>query len=422
MAKSTKKNMANRSKAVKKKGHPEMENQTQAHNNSAGDFVSVKSNKRHTKQMALHEKRERESIVLWRKPFVTLDYFVRELGMNAYSAYRSVLSHKLTVFLSVVCAMLFYGLAHVDGPHRILMEYSQRKMWLCLYWVGLGVLSSIGLGTGLHTFVLYLGPHIAQVTLAAYECGNLNFPEPPYPDEILCPTVDDPRWVTSLLNIMRKVQLEAVMWGAGTALGELPPYFMARAARLSGKEDEEDEELEELKRIKKTKKGALTLSDRAKLAVQQLVEKVGFFGILACASVPNPLFDLAGITCGHFLVPFWTFFGAVLIGKAVIKMTLQVFFVIVTFNDTLIKKIMVFLENVPSVGIVFQRLLREVLDKQKERFNKKDQVEKSVNYIGKAFEIFVLSMILYFVISIVNSLAQSYHKRLCKRKENEKSA
>ena len=32
-------------------------------------------------------------------------------------------------------------------------------------------------------------------------------------------------------------------------------------------------------------------------------------GILVCASIPNPLFDLAGITCGHFLVPFWTFFG-----------------------------------------------------------------------------------------------------------------
>ena len=40
--------------------------------------------------------------------------------------------------------------------------------------------------------------------------------------------------------------------------------------------------------------------------------------------VPNPLFDLAGITCGHCLVPFWTFFGATLIGKAVIKMHLQV--------------------------------------------------------------------------------------------------
>ena len=41
-------------------------------------------------------------------------------------------------------------------------------------------------------------------------------------------------------------------------------------------------------------------------------------------SIPNPLFDLAGITCGHFLVPFWTFFGATLIGKAVIKMHIQV--------------------------------------------------------------------------------------------------
>ena len=40
--------------------------------------------------------------------------------------------------------------------------------------------------------------------------------------------------------------------------------------------------------------------------------------------VPNPLFDLAGITCGHCLVPFWTFFGATLIGKAIIKMHLQV--------------------------------------------------------------------------------------------------
>ena len=35
--------------------------------------------------------------------------------------------------------------------------------------------------------------------------------------------------------------------GAGTAIGELPPYFMARAAKLSGTEDElDDDELEEI--------------------------------------------------------------------------------------------------------------------------------------------------------------------------------
>ena len=31
--------------------------------------------------------------------------------------------------------------------------------------------------------------------------------------------------------IMSKVRLEAFMWGAGTAIGELPPYFMARAGK-----------------------------------------------------------------------------------------------------------------------------------------------------------------------------------------------
>jgi len=27
------------------------------------------------------------------------------------------------------------------------------------------------------------GPHIAAVTLAAFECVSVDFPEPPYPDE-----------------------------------------------------------------------------------------------------------------------------------------------------------------------------------------------------------------------------------------------
>lgn len=34
-----------------------------------------------------------------------------------------------------------------------------------LYWLVLGIMSSVGLGTGLHTFVLYLGPHIAKTTI-----------------------------------------------------------------------------------------------------------------------------------------------------------------------------------------------------------------------------------------------------------------
>ena len=43
-----------------------------------------------------------------------------------------------------------------------------------------------------------------------------------------------------------------MLWGAGTALGELPPYFMARAARLSGgRSANENEDLQELEELQK---------------------------------------------------------------------------------------------------------------------------------------------------------------------------
>lgn len=65
---------------------------------------------------------------------------------------------------------------------QYLFQWEKLGLW-CAYWVGLGILSSVGLGTGLHTFLLYLGPHIAAVTLAAFECMSVDFPKPPYPDE-----------------------------------------------------------------------------------------------------------------------------------------------------------------------------------------------------------------------------------------------
>lgn len=70
---------------------------------------------------------------------------------------------------------------------------------------------------------------------------------------------------------MSKVRLEAFMWGAGTAIGELPPYFMARTARLSGQELEEVVEDDP--------------NSFWSTMIKNVVEKAGFFGILVCASV-----------------------------------------------------------------------------------------------------------------------------------------
>ncbi|MCL4135688.1 UNVERIFIED_CONTAM: hypothetical protein GTU68_062312 [Idotea baltica] len=201
---------------------------------------------------------------------------------------------------------------------------------------------------------------------------------------------------------------------------------MARGARLSGydPDDEEMAEFEELQRLKERPED-MSWVDRAKLSVEKLVEKVGFFGILACASIPNPLFDLAGITCGHFLVPFWTFFGATLIGKAVIKMHIQKLFVIVAFNESLLERALLFLAHVPLVGARLQAPFKGFLEKQRHKFRRKagtHDTQGGGNILAWLFEKLILLMIFYFVLSIVNSLAQSYHKRVHRRDREKKVA
>ncbi|NXP27970.1 VMP1 protein, partial [Scytalopus superciliaris] len=194
------------------------------------------------------EREERLNIVLWKQPLVTLQYFSLETLINL-KEWTIKLWHRRSVLVCVLLALAVLTAAYyIEGAHQQYVRYMEKKFFWCAYWVGLGILSSVGLGTGLHTFLLYLGPHIASVTLAAYECNSVDFPEPPYPDQIICPDEGAAQGSISLWAIISKVRLEACMWGAGTAIGELPPYFMARAARLSGAEpdDEEYQEFEEM--------------------------------------------------------------------------------------------------------------------------------------------------------------------------------
>ncbi|KAF9944353.1 Vacuolar membrane protease, partial [Mortierella alpina] len=76
--------------------------------------------------------------------------------------------------MPVVCAIL-YVVYQTDGAHQPILEHAESGMIWYGYWILLGIASSVGLGTGLHTFILFLGPHIAEVTLAAYKCGNTDF-------------------------------------------------------------------------------------------------------------------------------------------------------------------------------------------------------------------------------------------------------
>ncbi|XP_048412755.1 vacuole membrane protein 1 isoform X1 [Stegostoma tigrinum] len=377
-------------------------------NGNATDLLTLNEKK-------VRDREERETLVLWRRPMITLQYFLLEAVVNLKEWALRLWQRRQFVFVTLLLFAVATVAYYVEGGHQQYVRFVEKKFLWCAYWVGLGILSSVGLGTGLHTFLLYLGPHIASVTLAAYECNSVNFPEPPYPDKIICPD-EKLEETISLWAIISKVRLEACMWGAGTAIGELPPYFMARAARLSGTET--DEELEE---ILERDQNAEDFPNRAKLAVQHLVQKVGFFGILACASIPNPLFDLAGITCGHFLVPFWTFFGATLIGKAIVKMHIQKLFVIIMFSRHIVEQMVSLIGAIPSLGPSLQKPFREYLEAQKAKLHHKtgDAVEANENWLSWIFEKVVIVMVCYFILSIVNSMAQSYAKRIQSQKYTE---
>ncbi|XP_059990361.1 vacuole membrane protein 1 isoform X3 [Lagenorhynchus albirostris] len=373
------------------------------YNGNFTDPSSVNEKKR-------RDREERQNIVLWRQPLVTLQYFSLEI-LVILKEWTSRLWHRQSVVVSFL--LLFAVLIatyYVEGAHQQYVQRIEKQFLLYAYWIGLGILSSVGLGTGLHTFLLYLltcvsldktekekklpkGPHIASVTLAAYECNSVNFPEPPYPDQIICPDEEGTEGTISLWSIISKVRIEACMWGIGTAIGELPPYFMARAARLSGAEpdDEDYQEFEEMLEHAET------------------------------AQIPNPLFDLAGITCGHFLVPFWTFFGATLIGKAIIKMHIQKIFVIITFSKHIVEQMVAFIGAVPGIGPSLQKPFQEYLEAQRQKLHHKSETgaPQGENWLSWMFEKLVVVMVCYFILSIINSMAQSYAKRIQQRLNSE---
>lgn len=65
-----------------------------------------------------------------------------------------------------------------------------------------------------------------------------------------------------------------------------------------------------------------TFMDKCKLFLYRNLKDHAFIVVTLFASIPNPLFDLAGLTCGHFLIPFGVFFGATFIGKSIIKVSI----------------------------------------------------------------------------------------------------
>ncbi|KAG0282306.1 Vacuolar membrane protease, partial [Dissophora globulifera] len=118
--------------------------------------------------------------------------------------------------------------------------------------------------------------------------------------------------------------------------------------------------------------------------------------------IPNPLFDLAGITCGHFLIPFSTFFGATFLGKAVVKSSIQTLFVILMFSADTLASFMGWLER--SAPFI-HGYLADGINSQKGALHGKgkvseDQLENSTSLVGLIWNTIIFIMISYFLLSI----------------------
>lgn len=371
---------------------------------------------------------QRQGLSLSRRPIQTLRLFGLALREQAALSYSYAAGSRWPFAAAAALAATLLLLVYMEGPdgtvlHEVLM-YAQFISW----WCCLGIASSIGLGSGLHTFVLYLGPHIARYTLKATACGHLDLKAAPY-DTIMwgrpgtwndkdCSEFGPPvfeyhpsqlggYYSVPLLQLIWAVQLEAVVWGIGTAIGELPPYFVSRAARLSGDKVKELEELEELEGD-----AGGSVFQRLKLWMFSHSRQLGFFAILAFASVPNPLFDLAGITCGHFLVPFWKFFTATVLGKAVVKTHLQTIFIALVFNshslEILEKGLEWLLSGVPLLHKQVPFIMASLTEARQKLSGRKQKTPSSRFSLASAWNTVVTLMLLAFLASIVSSTARGH--------------
>ena len=331
---------------------------------------------------------------------------------------RTVLSSQLFLFGFLPLAVIYLFGSALEGPHQPI--FKEISMWLrfAIWWLGLGVLSSIGLGTGMHSGLLFLFPHIFFVVTSAEKCGHLNFDtrvnmwsnvmKPG--DTFECLSVATPGAYdqhVSLMGLLTKSALACLLWGIGTALGELPPYATAYAARLAGKEDEFEEMLAETEIDNKD------VVARMKAWMLNIVDKYGFWGVLLLSSWPNALFDLTGICCGHALMHWTVFLSAVIIGKAFIKVNGQLVVFTLLFSrkyrGVAVEKLAGLASMVGFDSSKITAMLHSAVGKFSTGTHGQDD---SRGLMGILFQYGIMLVILMFVKSCIEQFAQSQQKEI----------
>lgn len=258
---------------------------------------------------------QREKITLYQQPIKTLCLFGRALLSVMANSIRYCILHPICLYFIIPSVALWLLLENIPGPYTEAIDRVEFAFEFVIWWLGLGILSSIGLGCGLQSGVLFLFPHIIKVCLAAQACKTLDFDS--YSDIwfrspkslFKCPDggLSDSSTPVTFFGIWKKVVIVCFLQATGTAIGEIPPYLMTRNARLAAIDagtDNRDDIPEELEGTSQW-----SYINKFKAWMVRFLRNHGFWGVLLMASYPNIAFDLCGVCCGHFLMDFKIFFG-----------------------------------------------------------------------------------------------------------------
>jgi len=230
---------------------------------------------------------------------------------------KLISNQKFLKFITIFWFSLSWGCY----PIEVINNY----IGFILYWLGLGILSSIGLGTGLQTGVLFVFPEIIyrfnqNKNLYLIDHGKIIIRNANVTNMDL---LSD-----EIYSLMYQTYFECIwfvlIWGIGTAIGELPPYLLALTVDMKDK--------------KATGKLFDMLGDNRDRVKQYIDNTVyylkhySFLTILALSAWPNALFDMCGVASGLVNLPMLEFLVPTIIGKAFIKNPIQLAVVLYSYG------------------------------------------------------------------------------------------
>ena len=325
---------------------------------------------------------------LYRQPRETLYYFFSFI-------YHSIDFSFIGKHLNLLPYIFLYSLLSYFQFLGLLNNF----IWDITYWFSLGVMSSIGLGFGVHTGFLILFPLISKVAILANHCGNTNFTL--YGEDSFNCIPNEEKSV-STFRIYTKIFIPSFAWAIGTACGEIPPYWISRFDRLNRTSSFDFSNF--------TQNSVMKILNKITI---DLLLKYQFWAILLLSSYPNAAFDLCGIAAGHYLIPFSEFISATIIGKAFIKTPLQSILLIKLFTTNQIES---FIGSLPLSSSLLS-ILEEYKMKLINPNESKTQGITLVSVFSFLWNTAIVVLVFYFIKSTIETIANKQKKE--KEKENK---